>query len=179
MRKEVLGGLTRDQLEIQLKHLENYIEKLIDENKSLKQQNDCLKNIFETAYIPESAESMMRKAGFSEETIDSARERIKSLERELKAKNTALKQHIKDMEDICDGSCFSDYEPQLAEDDDISLFNYECIKQWTNKSNLKKKIAELQDQHQQDCIRYNDMRTAYLVTLDELARLREQFGVGR
>lgn len=40
-------------------------------------------------------------------------------------------------------------------------------------------FAKLQDQHQQDCIRYNDMRTAYLVTLDELARLREQFGVGK
>lgn len=39
-------------------------------------------------------------------------------------------------------------------------------------------FAKLQDQHQQDCIRYNDMRTAYLVTLDELARLREQFGMG-
>ena len=39
-------------------------------------------------------------------------------------------------------------------------------------------FAKLQDQHQQDCIRYNDMRTAYLVTLDELARLREQFGTG-
>lgn len=164
MRKEVLGGLTRDQLEIQLKHSENYIEKLIDENKSLKQQNDCLKNIFETAYIPESAESMMRKAGFSEETIDSARERIKSLERELKAKNTALKQHIKDMEDICDGSCFSDYEelPYGNEPEEKDAL-----------------IAKLQDQHQQDCIRYNDMRTAYLVTLDELARLREQFGAGK
>lgn len=164
MRKEVLGGLTRDQLEIQLKHSENYIEKLIDENKSLKQQNDCLKNIFETAYIPESAESMMRKAGFSEETIDSARERIKSLERELKAKNTALKQHIKDMEDICDGSCFSDYEelPYGNEPEEKDAL-----------------IAKLQDQHQQDCIRYTDMRIAYLVTLDELAKLREQYGVGR
>lgn len=40
-------------------------------------------------------------------------------------------------------------------------------------------FAKLQDQHQQDCIRYNDMRTAYLVTLDELARLREQFEIGR
>ena len=39
-------------------------------------------------------------------------------------------------------------------------------------------FAKLQDQHQQDCIRYNDMRTAYLVTLDELARLREQLGIG-
>lgn len=40
-------------------------------------------------------------------------------------------------------------------------------------------FAKLKDQHQQDCIRYNDMRTAYLVTLDELARLREPFGIGR
>ena len=164
MRKEVLGGLTRDQLEIRLKHSENYIEKLIDENKSLKQKNDCLKNIFETAYIPESAESMMRKAGFSEEVIDSAKERIESLERELKAENKALKQHIKDMEGVCDGSCFSDYEDLPYGDEP------------EEKDRL---IAELQDQHQQDCVRYNDMRTAYLVTLDELARLREQFGIGR
>ena len=75
---------------------------------------------------------------------------------ELKAENTVLKQHIKDLEDVCDGSCFSDEEDERD-----------------------KLIAKLQDQHQQDCIRYNDMRTAYLVTLDELARLREQFGVGR
>lgn len=106
-------------------------------------------------------------------------EAMQKLNDELKAENKALKQQIKDLEDACDQSCFSDYEPQLAEDDDISLFNYECIKRWTSESKLKKKIAELQDQHQQDCIRYNDMRTAYLVTLDELARLREQFGIGR
>lgn len=40
-------------------------------------------------------------------------------------------------------------------------------------------LAELQDQHQQDCIRINDLRTVYLVTVDELAKLREQFGIGR
>lgn len=40
-------------------------------------------------------------------------------------------------------------------------------------------ISELQDQHQQDCIRYNDMRTAFLKTVDELAMLRKQFGVGQ
>ena len=74
----------------------------------------------------------------------------------LKDENTALKQQIKYLEDICDGSCFSDGEDERD-----------------------KLIAELQDQHQQDCIRYNDMRTAYLVTFDELARLREQFGIGR
>lgn len=82
----------------------------------------------------------------------------------LKDENTALKQHIKDMEDVCDGSCFSDYEDLPFEDDEH---------EW------EKLINELQDQHQQDYIRYNDMRTAYLVTLDELARLREQFGIGR
>ena len=128
---------------------------LKDENKSLKQQNDFLENIFETAYIPESAESILRKTGFSQEVIDNAKERIESLKKELKAENTALKQRIKDLEDVCDGSCFSDGEDEKD-----------------------KLIAELQDQHQQDCIRYNDMRTAYLVTLDELARLREQFGTG-
>ena len=74
----------------------------------------------------------------------------------FKDENTVLKQHIKDMEDVCDGNCFSDEEDEKD-----------------------KLIAELQGQHQQDCIRYNDMRTTYLVTLDELARLREQFGVGR
>ena len=74
----------------------------------------------------------------------------------FKDENIALKQRIKDLEDVCDGSCFSDEEDERD-----------------------KLIAELQDQHQQDCIRYNDMRTAYLVTLDELARLKEQFGVGR
>ena len=91
----------------------------------------------------------------------------------LKDENTALKQRIKDLEDIG-----NNYEPQFAPDDDISAFNYECVKQWTTEMGCKRKIQELQDQHQQDCIRYNDMRTAYLVTLDELARLREQFGAG-
>lgn len=50
---------------------------------------------------------------------------------------------------------------------------------FNEEEDKNKLIAELQDQHQQDCIRYNDMRTAYLVTLDELAKLREQFGVGK
>lgn len=45
--------------------------------------------------------------------------------------------------------------------------------------NLEALVYELQDQHQQDCIRYNDMRTAFLKTVDELALLRKQFGVGQ
>ena len=40
-------------------------------------------------------------------------------------------------------------------------------------------VYELQDQHQQDCIRYNDMRTAFLKAVDELAMLRKQLGVNQ
>lgn len=57
--------------------------------------------------------------------------------------------------------------------------NFEVeLKSKIDNPKLHKEIIRLQDQHKQDCIRYNDMRTAYLVTLDELARLREQFGIG-
>ena len=44
---------------------------------------------------------------------------------------------------------------------------------------LEKLCKELQDQHQQDCVRYNDMRTTFLKVVDELAMLRKQFGVGQ
>ena len=154
MRKEVLGGLTRDQLEIQLKHSENYIEKLIDENKSLKQQNDYLKNIFETAYIPESAESMMRKAGFSDEVIDDAKGRIEKLEKELKAENKSLKQRIKDLEDVCDGSCFAN------ETDDRD-----------------EKIAKMQDRIDSDCVRINRLKITIETLVDMYGLLRNQVGM--
>lgn len=45
--------------------------------------------------------------------------------------------------------------------------------------NIEALVYELQDQHQQDCIRYNDMRTSFLKTVDELAMLRKQLGVGK
>lgn len=44
---------------------------------------------------------------------------------------------------------------------------------------LEELCKDLQDHHQQDCIRYNDMRTAFLKAVDELAMLRKQFGVGQ
>lgn len=95
----------------------------------------------------------------------------------LKAENKALKQRIKDLEDVCDGGCLSDYEPRLAEDDDISLFNYECIKRWESVSKLKKKIAELQDQHQQDCIKINQLHVTVDTLVDKYSRLRKTVGM--
>lgn len=53
------------------------------------------------------------------------------------------------------------------------------LKSMQEENDLEALIYELQDQHQQDCIRYNDMRTAFLKTVDELAMLRKQFGVGQ
>lgn len=44
---------------------------------------------------------------------------------------------------------------------------------------LEELCKDLQDQHQQDCIRYNDMRTAFLMAIDELAMLRKHFVVGK
>lgn len=93
--------------------------------------------------------------------IEMAREYCSEIDK-LEEENESLKKRIKDLEDVCDGSCFSGYEefPYGNEPEEKDAL-----------------IAKLQDQHQQDCIRYNDMRTAYLITLDELAKLREQFRV--
>ena len=63
---------------------------------------------------------------------------------ELKAENTALKQNIKGMEDVCD-----------EEDDRDKL------------------IAELQDQHRQDCIKINQLHVAIDTLVDKYSRLRK------
>ena len=81
-------------------------------------------------------------------------ERTKRENDELKAENTALKQHIKDMEDVCDGNCFSDGEDERD-----------------------KLIAELQDQHQQDCIRINDLTTTVHVLAGLYSALRKNVGM--
>ena len=73
---------------------------------------------------------------------------------ELKDENTALKQRIKDLEDACDGSCFSD-----------------------EKDERDKLIAELQDQHQQDCIKINQLHVTIDTLVDKYSRLRKSVGM--
>lgn len=82
--------------------------------------------------------------------------------RELKAENKALKQRIKDMEDICDGSCFSDYE-ELPYGDEPE-----------EKDTL---IAELQGQHRKDCIRINELTTTVHVLAGLYSTLRKNVGM--
>lgn len=89
-------------------------------------------------------------------------EAMQKLNDELKAENKALKQHIKDMEGVCDGSCFSDYEDLPYGDES------------EEKDAL---IAELQDQHQQDCIRINDLTTTVHVLAGLYSMLRKNVGM--
>ena len=72
----------------------------------------------------------------------------------LKAENTVLKKRIKEMEDVCDGSCFSDKEDERD-----------------------KPIAEIQDQHQQDCIKINQLHVTIDILVEKYSRLRKTVGM--
>ena len=74
--------------------------------------------------------------------------------RYLKDENKSLKQSLQNMTDVCDGSCFSD------EEDDMD-----------------KLIAELQDQHQQDCIKINQLHVTIDTLVDKYSRLRKTAGM--
>lgn len=117
----------------------------------------------------------MRKEDLKDWTADRLKDEIVRLDREnadlqnshmrlyndtkdeicyLKQENTALKQRIKDLEDVCDGSCFSDGEDERD-----------------------KLIAELQDQHQQDCIRINQLHVTIDTLVDKYSSLRKTVGM--
>ena len=81
-------------------------------------------------------------------------EKLQSENKSLKDENKALKQRIKDLEDICDGSCFSDEEDERD-----------------------KLIAELQDQHQQDCIKINQLHVTIDTLVYKYSRLRKSVGM--
>ena len=81
-------------------------------------------------------------------------ENLSSENKSLKDENKALKQRIKDLEDICNGSCFSDEEDERD-----------------------KLIAELQGQHQQDCIKINQLHATIDTLVDKYSRLRKTAGV--
>ena len=72
----------------------------------------------------------------------------------LKDENTALKQRIKDLEDICDGSCFAN------ETDDRN-----------------EKIAKMQDRIDGDCVRINRLKVTIETLVDMYGLLRNQVGM--
>ena len=74
--------------------------------------------------------------------------------KELNDENTALKQRIKGLEDICDGSCFSD------ETDDRD-----------------EKIVKMQDRIDSDCVRINRLHATIDTLVDKYSMLRKTVGM--
>ena len=74
--------------------------------------------------------------------------------KELNDENTVLKQRIKDMEDVCDGSCFAN------ETDDRD-----------------EKIAKMQDRIDSDCVRINRLKVTINTLVDMYGLLRNQVGM--
>lgn len=72
----------------------------------------------------------------------------------LKDENKSLKQRIKDLEDICDGSCFAN------ETDDRD-----------------EKIAKMQDRIDSDCVRINRLKITIETLVDMCGLLRNQVGM--
>ena len=74
--------------------------------------------------------------------------------KELNDENTDLKQRIKGLEDICDGSCFAN------ETDDRD-----------------EKIAKMQDRIDSDCVRINRLKLTINTLVDMYGLLRKQVGM--
>ena len=85
--------------------------------------------------------------------IEMAREYCSEIDK-LEEENESLKKRIKDLEDVCDGSCFSD------ETDDRD-----------------EKIAKMQDRIDSDCVRINRLKVTINTLVDMYGLLRNQVGV--
>ena len=157
---------------------------MVNENRKLKSENNELRKRLEklesdicgtspcivSEFHSFEGESWIRATTYDDVLLrlKKANERIEDLEKnkfnksmdelkrieKLSSENKSLKQHIKDMEDVCDGSCFSDEEDERD-----------------------KLIADLQDQHQQDCIRINDLTTTVHVLAGLYSALRKNVGM--
>ena len=79
---------------------------------------------------------------------------IKEENDELKAANTALKKRIKDLENVCDGSCFSG-----------------------EKDDRDEKISKMQDKIDSDCVRINRLKVTINTLVDMYGSLRNQVGM--
>lgn len=80
--------------------------------------------------------------------------RWKCENKSIQEENQALKQRIKDWEDVCDGSCFAN------ETDDRD-----------------EKIAKMQDRIDGDCVRINRLKVTINTLVDMYGLLRNQVGM--
>ena len=105
----------------------------------------------------------MRKEDLNKEQLIGALEAIENSCNILKQENDELRIRIKKLErGICGKSCLSDYENLPFGDDE------------DEKDAL---IAKLQDQHQQDCIKINQLHVTIDTLVDKYSRLRKTAGM--
>ena len=116
-------------------------------NWTCEQMKQKILSLFSSEEILKKESERMAKCITSrDKKIDT----LNSENEELRKENKMLKQRIKDLEDICNGSCFSDEEDEKD-----------------------KLIAELQGQHQQDCIKINQLHATIDTLVDKYSRLRK------
>ena len=120
-------------------------------NWTCEQMKQKILSLFSSEEILKKESERMAKCITSrDKKIDT----LNSENEELRKENKMLKQRIKDLEDICNGSCFSDEEDEKD-----------------------KLIAELQGQHQQDCIKINQLHATIDTLVDKYSRLRKSVGM--
>ena len=187
MRKEDLKNWTREQMKSEILRLHRKLElfgikfeenpnnfsfshngnryhagKLVNDYVALKEENAELKERVKEqrekidSLLKELEEEKGKTISISDGCITMRADMWEALNenKALKDENTTLKQRIKDLEDVCDGSCFSD-----EEDDRDKL------------------IDELQDQHQQDCIKINQLHVTIDTLVDMYSKLRKTVGI--
>lgn len=129
------------------------IDKLKNENEYLKTRNGDLTN---KALKVEQYNSMLRKnLKASEDLIET------------------LKEKLFQYEDI---EIFISEYPVHSECD--CNYGYDEMKEAKSEENNKVLISKLQDQHQQDCIRINDLTTTIHVLAGLYSNLRKTVGMG-
>lgn len=187
MRKEDLKDWTMDRLkdeivnlsdknfnlEWRIKQFEESEGRWKCEIESLRTEKERL-NVDNAAYS--SANSMYK------EHLEECEQKNKHLfetNGKLEAENKALKQRIKDLENVCDARCFLDGKDLIESlkkhmEDDICISDIPFDDSEIDYDAL---IAELQGQHQQDCIRINDLTTTVHVLAGLYSTLRKTVGM--
>ena len=139
-----------------------YAGKLVNDYAALKEENTELKERVKEqrekidSLLKELEEEKGKTITISDGVITMRADMWQTINenKSLKEENKALKQRIKDLEDICDGSCFSD------ETDDRD-----------------EKISKMQDRIDSDCVRINRLKITIETLVDMYGLLRNQVGM--
>ena len=144
-----------EECELKNKHLFEANRKLEKENAYLKENVRSQRDKIDSL-MKELEEEKGKTITISDGAITMRADMWEALNenKALKDENIYLKQRIKDLEDVCDGSCFSD------ETDDRD-----------------EKIAKMQDRIDSDCVRINRLKVTINTLVDMYGLLRNQVGM--